>query len=170
MKRVLLPAIVAGSFLTAGGAEAASPATTTMGVTMTITANCTVSATGVNFGSLETIDMSSPQLDSTAGVITVTCTNGQPYTVTLGAGAGTGATFATRKMTGGNNSTSTLDYTLYTDNTRTTVWGDGTATTGTRGGTGTGDSQTYDVHGRVPAQNNVRVGTFNDTVTVTVSY
>jgi spore coat protein U-like protein len=165
MKRIL-PAMVAGSFVVTGSAFAGT-ATTTMGVSMVVQSSCTVSATALSFGTQTIIDMSGAQDDTTPGQITVTCTLGEDYSVALDAGGGTGATVAVRKMT---NGASTLNYALYTDNTRATVWGDGTLSTQTVGDTGTGDAQTFDVYGQVPQQNNLRVGTYNDTVTVTVTY
>jgi len=166
MKRILIPAMVAGTFFAGGGAQAGT-ASTTMGVTMTVQSSCTVGATAVDFGSPTLIDMSGTINDSTPGVITVTCTLGEDYSVALDAGSGTGATVATRKMT---NGASTLNYMLYTDNTRAAVWGDGTLTTSTVAGTGTGDPQTIDVYGQIPQQSNLRTGTYSDTVTVTVNY
>jgi spore coat protein U-like protein len=169
MKRILIPAMVAGTFFAAGGAQAGT-ASTTMGVSMTVASSCTVSATPLAFGTQTIIDMSADLDETTAGVLTVTCTNGEDYSVALGVGGGSGATFATRKMTGGPGGTATIDYTLYTDSNHTTVWGDGTASTSTVGGTGDGNPQTIDVYGQVPQQDNLAVGAYSDTVTVTVTY
>jgi spore coat protein U-like protein len=52
--------------------------------------------------------------------LNVQCTNTTPYHIGLDAGTGTAATVAVRKMTNGSN---TINYSLYTDSTRTTVWG-----------------------------------------------
>ena len=169
MKRILIPAMAAGSFFAAGAAQAGT-ASTTMGVNMTVASSCTVSATAVDFGTQTIIDMSGTLNETTPGVLTVTCTNGEDYSIELSAGGGAGATFATRKMTGGPGGTATINYTLYTSSGRTTVWGDGTASSGTVSGTGTGDPQTINVHAQVPQQNNVGVGSYTDTVTVTVNY
>jgi spore coat protein U-like protein len=169
MKRILIPAMAAGSFLTAGAAEAATKQTN-MSVNMVITADCTVSATALDFGTLQAIDMSGTHDDVTPGVVTVTCTNGHPYTISLGAGNGGSATVAARKMTGGPGGTATIDYTLYTTSGRSAVWGDGTLSTLTVGDTGTGNAQTFDVFGQVPQQDDVGVGTYSDSVTVTVTY
>ncbi len=169
MKRIIIPALVAGSYFVAGGAHAGQT-TTTMGVNMTVASSCTTSATAISFGTQTIIDMSGTLNETTPGVITVTCTNGEDYAIELGVGAGSGATFASRKMTGGPGGTATINYTLYTSSARTTVWGDGTASTGTVTGTGTGDPQNINVHAQVPQQNNVGVGSYTDTVTVTVNY
>ena len=82
--------------------------------------------------------------------------------------------YATRTMKNGTNN---LEYNLYTTNALTTVWGDGTASTGTRGGTGTGLSaardQTLTVFGSLPnstANQDAPAGAYTDTITATVTY
>ena len=71
-------------------------------------------------------------------------------------------------MTSGSN---LLSYNLYTDSARTSVWGDGTGSTNTIGGTGTGGSQAVTVYGRVSlGQTGVPAGSYADTVAVTITY
>ena len=78
----------------------------------------------------------------------VQCTNTTPYNIGLDAGTGTGATVAVRKMTGGGN---TVNYSLYSDSGRATVWG-ATIGTNTVAATGNGAAQSYTVYGRIPPQ------------------
>ena len=94
------------------------------------------------------------------------CTDTTPYNIGLDAGTGTGATVTVRKLTSGG---ATVNYTLYSDTGRTTVWGN-TVSTDTVAATGNGASQSYTVYGRVPAQTTPAPGTYTDTVTVTVTY
>lgn len=75
-----------------------------MTVTAEVIASCTVSANPLAFG-----NYSLAQIDQTT-TLSVTCTNGTPYSISLDAGAGAGATTAVRKMTSGAD---TLDYSLY---------------------------------------------------------
>ena len=146
----------------AGTANAAST-TTTFAVQATITATCTInSASTLNFGTLGVLASNTDQTST----IQVTCTNTTPYNVGLDAGTGSGATVATRKMTSGAN---TVNYTLYSNSGRTTVWGN-TVGTDTVGATGNGSAQSYTVYGRVPAQAAPAPGTYTDTITVTVTY
>jgi spore coat protein U-like protein len=141
----------------------AATATTTMTVQMTITATCLInSASSLNFG---TQGVLSANVDQTS-TIQVTCTNSTPYNIGLNAGTGTGATVATRKMTSG---ATTVNYTLYSNSTRTTVWGN-TVGTDTVAATGNGSAQSYTVYGRVPTQAAPAPGTYTDTITVTVTY
>jgi spore coat protein U-like protein len=63
---------------------------------------------------------------------------------------------------------STLRYNLYTSATHATIWGDGTGETAPRGGNLLGGN--FTVYGRIPARQNVLVGTYSDMITVTVDY
>jgi spore coat protein U-like protein len=141
----------------------AATATTTMTVQVSITATCLInSASTLNFG---TQGVLSANVDQTS-TIQVTCTNSTPYNIGLDAGAGTGATVATRKLTSGANA---VNYTLYSNSGRTTVWGS-TVSTDTVSGTGSGAAQNYTVYGRIPAQTTPAPGSYTDTITVTVTY
>ncbi len=151
------------------GAHHALAATSTSNFTtqMTITAECRIiSVTNINFGSTGII-ATNVDVD---GSLLVQCTNSTPYTLSMSAGAGTGATVATRLMTGSNPATTaTITYSLYRDASRTQAWGvtDGTDTVP---GTGTGSNQTIPVYGRVPPQSTPAPGVYSDTVLVTLTY
>ena len=150
-------------FIALGSPLYAATATTTMTVQMTITATCLVnSASTLNFG---TQGVLSANVDQTS-TVQVTCTNTTPYNIGLDAGTGTGATVAARKLTSGAN---TVNYTLYSNSTRTTLWGN-TVGTDTVAATGNGAAQSYTVYGRVPSQAAPAPGTYTDTITVTVTY
>lgn len=141
-------------------AAQAATATTTLPVTAVVLATCIVVATPLIFG-----NYSGAQLDAQAE-LTVTCTLGTTYNVRLDAGAGTGATVATRKMSFGVN---TLDYTIWRDAAHTQNWGitDGTDTVA---GTGAVLPNIHNVYGRIPAGQFSAPGAYLDTVGVTVFY
>ena len=65
--------------------------------------------------------------------------------------------------------TNSIAYQLYQNSGRTTVWGN-TVGTNTVASTGTGNSQPLTVYGNVPAQATPPAATYNDTITVTVTY
>lgn len=164
-----LPLIAAGGLvLAAAAAQPAYAATTTstLDVDATVTSNCVVSTTPIAFGDVDVT--SGSNVDGTGGV-SVTCTSGTGWAASADAGAGTGATLAVRKMTSGAN---LLDYAIYTDSARTSIWGDGVGgTTSTITGTGTGTAQANTIYGRVPSgQTSLPAGAYADTVTVTVTY
>jgi len=144
-------------------ASHAASTTSTFSVTVSLTATCTInSASALNFG---TQGVLSANVDQTS-TIQITCTNTTPYNIGLDAGTGTGATVATRKLTSGGN---TVNYTLYSDSGRSTVWGN-TISTDTVAATGNGSGQNYTVYGRIPTQTTPAPGTYTDTITVTVTY
>lgn len=152
-------------------AFAATPAhavdtTASLSTSATVTSNCAVTTTAVAFGN---VDVTLNANSDATGTFSVTCTNGTGWTAKANLGSGTGASITTRKMTSGTN---LLDYTLYTDTARTIIWGDGTVGNGsTITGTGTGNAVSTTIYGRVPSgQTTKLVGSYADTVTVTVSY
>jgi spore coat protein U-like protein len=145
------------------GASHAATATSTFTVQVAIQATCTInSASTLDFG---TQGVLAANVDQTS-TIQVTCTNTTPYNIGLNAGTGSGATVAVRKMTSGG---ATINYSLYTDAGRGTVWGN-TVSTDTQAGTGNGAAQNYTVYGRIPAQTTPAPGNYADTITVTVTY
>ncbi len=160
---ILASLMLLSSTLIPVGAYAAGTAATTMPVSMTITAGCTVTATSVAFGTQSTLGAATPA----TGTLGVTCTNTTPYTVSLDAGAGTGATTTVRKMVG--PAAATLTYGLYRDAAFTQNFGN-TIGTDTAAGTGSGVSQPITVFGRVPAQASPAPGSYADTVNVTITF
>lgn len=122
---------------------------------------CTVSTTGLNFG---TYDVFSSLNDDITATINVDCASGTAYSIWLSSGSGT---FASRTLT---TIGSVLSYNLYLDPTRLTIWGDGTGGTGIFRGTGTGASVETPVYGRIPAGQNAAVGSYSDLITITVTF
>lgn len=122
-------------------------------------ATCSLSVQGVSFGSYDTF--SNVALDST-GNIGVTCDISAPYSIALSPGGGS---YALRAMANGAHR---LDYNLYIDATRTTVWGDGASGTAIVNGSGT--SGNHAVYGRIPASQNAYVGSYSDITTVTLNF
>lgn len=146
-------------------AAIAASATTTVPITATVVDSCTVNATPMAFGNYDGI--SGSILDG-VGNITPTCTSGTVYAVALDAGQGSGATLASRVLSGPDGAP--LNYGIYTDATRITVWGNGTGGTGWKVASGVGTGQPLMMYGRIPAGQAAMVGAYSDTVTVTVSY
>jgi spore coat protein U-like protein len=170
MFKTLTGGITSGTAVIAAAICLPAPAfagsvSTSLATNATVTANCTVSTSVLAFGNVNTI--SGSNVDGTGG-LSVTCTNGTTWTAAAGVGGGSGASFVARKMTSGAN---LLNYNLYTTNGYAVVWGDGTGSTATLGGTGTGSAQAVTVYGRVGSgQTTVPAGSYADTVSVTVSY
>ena len=154
--------VVAASASIVSFAHAAT-ATDTFQVTATVPDECIISATDLAFGNYS-VTVGAAVDGSTN--LSVTCSGGTAYEVSLDAGAGAGASVATRKMTSGAN---TLDYSLYQDAGRTQVWGV-TSGTDTVAGTGTGSAQTISVYGQIAAAQPAAAGSYADTITATVTF
>ena len=129
---------------------------------------CTISATGVPFGSY---DPSSGTADDGTGTISLDC---QPsvQSPVIALGAGGAGSFAPRQMASGAY---LLGYNLYTTAARNVVWGDGASGTVTLtlgGGTVTAGTRHFSqtVYGRITALQNVGAGTYGDTIIVTVTF
>jgi spore coat protein U-like protein len=160
--RKIVPCIVVGLSLV-GGSAYASQTSTTFSVDVTIQAQCLInSASNLSFG---TQGVLIANVDQTSTIV-VQCTNTTTYDIGLDAGTGTGASVATRKLT---NGATTINYSLYTNVGRSTVWGN-TVSTDTVSATGNGAAQSYTVYGRVPAQTTPAPNAYSDTITVTVTY
>lgn len=133
-------------------------------------AACTVSATPVSFGSYNVFNAS--PLDAT-GTITVRCTGlvGLPVSYTIKLSKGLSGSYAPRQMANGANR---LNYNLYTAATRLNVWGDGSAGTSFVSDSYLlllfGVTRNYTVYGRVPALQNVAIGSYADNITVTLTF
>lgn len=103
---------------------------------------------------------------TSTATISVTCTIGTTYAVSLDAGTTSGATTASRKMT---FSGTTINYALYQDSGHSQNWGNNSGVD-TEAGTGNGSAQNLTVYGLLAAGQYSGPGAYTDTVTVTVSY
>lgn len=164
----LAAALATSSLLLTDSAHAATT-TTNVAVSATVTANCTISSTGVAFGSYDpVVANASTNLDAT-GTLSVTCTSGSNGDITLSQGANPTATSTdgapARRMANGTNF---LSYSLFQDSARTAVWGNTTTTDISHTGTGTATAVT--VYGRVASGQNVPAGSYTDTVVATVTF
>lgn len=173
--RALRP-LMLGTSLLALATPALAADTTTFNVRIIITKACTITAaaaTDVDFGSA--LSTAATPINA-QGSVTAQCSALTPYTIALNAGsnAGTANDVTTRRMINTDAAVTTnnfVGYQLYSNATRTTVWG-ATAGTNTVAGTGTGLAQAYPIYGQVAnlSTNNAATGTYQDTVTATITY
>ncbi|HSV71547.1 MAG TPA: spore coat U domain-containing protein [Methylibium sp.] len=149
------------------------PACGLLGAASAFAQACTVTASGVAFGSYN--PLASVPTDAT-GLVTVSCA-ANPIALVLGysiaLSAGGSGSVAARSMSAGANA---LGYQLYRDAPRSAVWGDGSGGSSPLAG---GlllslllpASAAHPIYGRIPAlQAGTRAGSYGDTLTVTVSY
>lgn len=153
MKTLLPRAALAAAAMALGLSGAyASTATGTLGVTLNVTAPCTVSTTPISFSSTGELDA-----DAT-GSISITCPSNTHYTVALGDGQ-----HGHRRMqiSGGS---ANIPYELYSDSDRKIVWN----SISTVGQLSTG-SDSITVYGHAQSTG-AATGYYLDVVTVTVNY
>lgn len=161
---LLKTTLVAAAGLLFANSALAATATTTFKVTATVASSCKVTATDLGFGAYDPL---AAALDGTS-TITATCTAQTPYTIGLDAGLNAGGT-TTRRMKGDDTATTLLSYELYSDTTRSAIWGALGGTTVAHSAL-TGGALYYTVYGRIPASQYVPAANYADTVTVTVTY
>jgi len=150
--------------VTAGAAK--SPATTTLNVSANVASNCLVTAQPLDFADY---DGSAP-VEGSAD-LSVRCSNGTLYTISLG--KGDNGSIAKRQLKSGSN---LLEYNLYTEAARSTIWGEtlGVDTVGGKGkGMSTNQANKHTVYGTIfntVANQDVPTGLYTDSVAVTVAY
>ncbi|MFI5197152.1 MAG: spore coat U domain-containing protein [Thermoanaerobaculia bacterium] len=124
------------------------------------------SITGVNFGPYDVLGASAVK---STGTITYSCTNvGTRSVMVINLSTGTSGTFANRTLRSGAN---ILNYNLYSTAANTQVWGDGNGTTYQYSIDPTDkNAHTLTVYGTIPAGQDVGVGSYTDTITITMNF
>jgi spore coat protein U-like protein len=132
----------------------------------TAEAACTINITAVAFG---TYNVFSGSADDATGRITYRCTAPRPPLVRIELDKGGAPTFNPRQM---RRSSETLNYNLYLDSTRSTIWGDGTGGTQTytRALPPPNQNINVNVYGRIPPGQDVSAGSYTATVTATIFF
>lgn len=138
----------------------AGTATANLTISATVAAACAVTGNALPFGTY-----TGSQVDISA-TITVLCTFGLPYSISLDKGKGTSASVTARKMTSTTSSSDTLAYSLAKDAAQANNWG--TGTTGEY--TGTGGLDSYTVYARIAGGLTPKAGVYTDTVEISISY
>jgi spore coat protein U-like protein len=164
MSRLAVPVLLLLGMMPWVGLNAQSQTvSTTFRVSARVEAVCEVTATDLAFGTY-TAQGGTPLQGTT--LLRATCTPGSTYNVGLNEGTSPGATVNQRKMVSGSNN---LNYQLYSDSARSTIWGNTTGTD-TVTGLGTGLAVDHTVFGAVPAAQVVPAGEYQDTITVRIYY
>ncbi len=153
--------------LTYGDASCQGGGSSTPGsftVSATVTPSCTVSVGALDFG-----DVSENLVTGASGSasIDVTCTNGAPYSITLGTGLGAGVNDPqSRRMTSGSD---VLLYGIYQNPAGSQQWG---WSIGQDDVAATGNSfvQRFTAYGIIHAGQTPTAGWYSDSVVVTVHY
>lgn len=121
---------------------------------------CTINVLDVNFGGYDVFSLT--PLDTT-GTIDVSCPVRSSVSITFSTGAGS---YAARYLQQG---TTRLNYNLYRNAARTRILGDGTSGTVFLSANNI-RNRSFTIYGRIPARQNVRAGTYTDTIIVTLTF
>jgi spore coat protein U-like protein len=137
-----------------------SNASTSFQVSATVVKSCNVSASNLSFGTFGDLNTAIPGQTG----IGVQCSNGIGYAIGLNGGLSNASNPTQRKMTSGANA---VTYGLYQDSHDVTPWDNASDVVA---GTGTAVSQPYSIYGLVPVQPTPPIGTYSDTIVVSVKY
>lgn len=100
------------------------------------------------------------------GSLTIHCSGGGKANFVVSLSTGQSNSYASRVMKSGGTS---LNYNLYTTSGRTVIWGDGTGGSSTRT-VPRNSTTTLSIFGRIPAGQDVAVGTYLDSISATVEF
>ena len=121
-----------------------------------------LAANDLSFGARDNLATSA----ASQTTLSITCPNGTPWQVGLSNGQHfSGSTRRMRHTT----ANTWISYGLFQNTARTTPWGTSIGTN-TRGGTGTGSAQALTIYGQAPVQPISASGSYQDNVTVTLTY
>lgn len=154
MKGLIVVIMAFALVLTATAAMAATE-TSALTVSASVSAACRITGvTNLDFGTYDPTDPAND--DDGVGDFTFRCTKNTAYDLYI-AGA--------RTMTDG---TDTLNFEMYQEVGRTTVWS--SATPGITGTSASNAQDTRNIYGRITPMQDVGVGAYSGTVTVTIQY
>jgi spore coat protein U-like protein len=127
-------------------------------------AACTVSATAVTFSAYNVFAAGA---NTANGTVTYRCGSAD-RNILISISTGSSSSFTPRTL---KNGTESLNYNLYLDAAFATIWGDGSGGTGdyTKSNPPNTDVN-LTVFGRIPALQDVSVGSYSDTVVVTINF
>jgi spore coat protein U-like protein len=155
-----------------GSASAAGTQTSTVLVTASIPPSCTIGAAVIAFPAYDPVNAHAALPNDQTGDIVIRCTKGASG-ITVGLGNGANNTGTQRRMVNTASSTVTVDYEVYQEPGRNTVWGPGDGGQVRSGPdlTGTGENVTVTMYGRIPPhQLQATAGTYNDTLVSTILF
>ncbi|MBD2145949.1 spore coat U domain-containing protein [Sphaerospermopsis sp. FACHB-1194] len=165
-------ALASAILITAGYAAPAMAGTATSNITVSTTVihSCSISTTPLAFGDYDPIvTHATTHLDATA-TVTTTCSNGGGTYIRLGQGANaaTGSTNVSPERRLKSSINEYINYNIYQNSGRTTIWGNTLDTSPNP--MGNGSAQVTTIYGRIPAGQTADDTTYSDTVVATVEW
>ncbi|HEX8011339.1 MAG TPA: spore coat U domain-containing protein [Casimicrobiaceae bacterium] len=164
------------------GTPRATGTTAVMGISASVNANCTVSATALSFGQYESLLANASTALNAAGTVSIACTKGTAPRISMdfGQNSSAGKRYMALVASASPGTASTLQYELYqppnpTPGTRcsfpgTTLWGSSAGEIFVPTPPKSRSPRTYSVCGTIPAGQFAVMGIYADTVVATVNF
>ena len=148
----------------------AGTATSSMGVSATVSNNCSITAGALTFGAYDPVVANHSAALNGSATLPVNCTTGATANITLdqGQNAASGSSNATPSRQMSDSNSHVLGYALFQDSAHTTAWGNTSGSGASYTGQGTNTSVT--VYGQITAGQNVPSASYSDTVVATVTF
>lgn len=142
-------------------------ASATLGVSVRVVSNCSISASSLDFGDYDpTLTHATADLSARTS-LTMACRRGSNPAVAIGLGSNSTSAVTTRSMSNGGGM---LSYEIYKDSALTQIWSDSAAGSLSLGTVTSTQPIIIPVHGRIPAGQAVGPGSYTDSVIVTVNF
>ena len=162
--------LFASSPLETISAAIANSASTNMNINASVVASCSFTQVNtLNFGAYDPTGPNNHNPLDTATTIQLSCTKNTNATIKMNTGLNSSHASGTSRALYTSINDDYLNYEIYTDAGRTTVWNE---STGTYNYIATSAAPaTINVYGRIPGnQHGLKGGTYTDTVTITASF
>jgi spore coat protein U-like protein len=158
-----------------GSSDLASAAGSQSGivvVTASIPPSCTIGTAAIAFAAYDPVNANATVPADQTGDIVIRCTKGASG-ITVGLGNGANNTGSQRRMVNSADSTTTINYEVYQESGRLSIWGPGDGGSVRSGAdlTGTGANVTVTMYGRIPPhQLQGTAGAYSDTLVSTILF
>jgi len=141
-------------------------------ITASIPPSCTIGTAAIAFAAYDPVNANATVPDDQSGEIVIRCTKGASG-ITVGLGNGSNNSGSQRRMTNASDPAAILDYEVFKESSRTSVWGPGDGGSVRSGPDmdGTGSNVTVTMYGRIPPhQLQATAGTYRDTLVSTILF
>ena len=170
--RLILIGVFLGLFLGRPGIASAGSQTSTVRVATTVSASCTIGTAVIAFAPYDPVNAHATAADDQSGDIIIRCTKGTSG-ITIDLGNGGHNAGQQRRMANLTATDTFINYEVYKETGRTSVWGAGDGGSVRSGAdlNGTGSVVAVTMYGRIPpGQLAAIAGPYSDTLVSTINF
>ena len=170
--RLVLAGVILGLIVGGPGTASAASQSNTVVVSTTVTPSCTIGTAVIAFAPYDPVNANATVADDQTGEIIVRCTKGTSG-ITIDLGNGAHNTGNQRRMANAMGASTFINYEVYQDTGRISIWGagDGGALRSGADLNGTGSVVAVTMYGRIPpGQLAATAGAYSDTLVSTVNF